>query len=149
MPGRLLSVSGPIPEAHLGEPIMVVTTNLFIVALVLYCEAAGEPIQGKEGVATVILNEAKAKEMDIGSIVKNGARYTAYKNISAFSVDYKSEAWNECVQLAVKMDSGEFQPLADWTHYYNPRRASPHWKEDLKNVKTIGNHIFGTLEEGA
>ena len=46
------------------------------------------------------------------------------------------------------MFNGTFKPVnATWNAYYNPAKANPKWKSQLRNSETVGHHLVGTLKD--
>jgi len=126
--------------------------NAFIIALMLYAEAGGEPVEGIHAVASVLHNRAVERGEDYGQVLARRRHW------SGLSKKRRREAWDEarftapgrakwkiCMEIARTMLAGTFVPSIDANHFYNPRLATPPWGHLLANVQYIGNHKFGKL----
>jgi len=129
-------------------------TTLTLLAICLMLECGGEPIAGKRGVASVIWARADGKAANVErvllkrkqfSCLNRGLKYATAKAERMKATPSGAAAWLECVLLAEKMLSGQFQPTITANHYYNPSLCSPSWGKALRGKVKIGNHIFGSL----
>lgn len=126
---------------------MISMFALLALATTLYCEAATESTNGMLAVASVIYNEAKKTEAPYEKVCRNPNRYSCWRNIELFEIDYESDAWKRAKSIAKLMLEDRFAPCGPWTHFYNPKVSSPRWADKLLEVRDIGNHRFGVLEE--
>ena len=121
-------------------------------ALLLYIEAAGEPVDGIHAVASVVHNRAVESGRDYKAVInapkqfsgwRKGIRRRAYNE--AMTTHQGFAKWEECMRIAQSMVAGEFRPSVTANHYYNPRLCTPPWGHLLADVKMIGRHKFGRL----
>ena len=128
----------------------------FILARIIFAEAAGESHLGRIAVGCVIRNRVKSsrwpdtyKEVilqphqfsGVGSFLWD--RFIQNKLLTPEQRRIKLE----CFKIAEDIITGRQPDITGGaTHYYNPRLASPSWAKKMKITRRIGNHIF--LKEG-
>lgn len=118
-----------------------------IVSDTLYMEARGEGERGLRAVATVIYNRAKGSAARMEKVCLKPYQFSCWngKAPKTFRIVPKSafdrRAYALCLSIEKELLSGNFKPLGDWTHYYNPKLCSPSWAKGVPYVK-IGNHNF-------
>lgn len=140
-------------------------------ALNIYHEARGEGSDGMYAVAHVVMNRTKSIKFHNTpcEVIKAAKMYTNWKgnyvpvrNKCHFSwycdgisdsivlVDKKGiilhknvESWKKSNMIAIKVLLGMSKDNTyGATHYYNPRKASPSWADNMVTTTTIGNHTF-------
>ena len=121
-------------------------------ALLLYIEAAGEPVDGIHAVASVVHNRAVERKADYWTIIKRSKQFSGWKKhrrreayTEATSTAPGRAKWKVCLEIAQSMVAGEFVPSVTANHYYNPRLCTPPWGHLLADVRFIGSHKFGRL----
>ena len=125
-------------------------SELLIIAATLMAEAAGEPLAGKQAVASVIVNRASiSTQAEVCMAPRQFSCWNAGETemilrIRAW-VREDSDAWTDCLGLARNMIVGTFQPTVSANHYFNPELSTPSWAPQLQNQVKIGEHIFGEL----
>lgn len=124
------------------------TINAFggVVADTLYLEARGEKPCGIRAVATVIYNRAKNTGKTFEAVCLQPFQFSCWNASKTRKITPKTrsdtKAYKECLVIEKELLTGKFEPLGEWTHYYNPRLCNPKWARDGKNKAQIGNHIF-------
>ena len=120
-----------------------------ILARTIYYEARGESSEGKKAVASVIYNRSNGTSSDMVKESLKPKQFSAWNNKSDKNkiVTYdKNPSWDECVKLAEEMVSGNFSPNHTYKYYWAPKGMKggkdPYWAKNMKDRKTIGNHIF-------
>ena len=120
-----------------------------IVAKTLYAEARGEGDRGMRAVATVIYNRAQRDVLRFADICLAPKQFSCWTSGAGFTVPSAAAdvaAFAICLKIESEMNTGKFEPLGCWTHYYNPRLSSPSWAKGCDG-KVIGNHKFLTLKK--
>lgn len=124
-----------------------------ILSYTIYAEARGEPYNGQKAVASVIHTRSRQLHLPMAEVCLQEKQFSCWNSISEVPSFYgpgkglKSsdiKARNTCYTLAWLLVSG----YGKWdylTHFYNPAKASPSWRRDMKGVQTIGNHVFGYI----
>ena len=117
-------------------------TNIIIIALTLFGESAGEPLVGKQAVASVIWHRAGGDPAQLVAVCKARRQFSCW-NGRAPKVpnDYPSrKAWDECKAIAERMAAGTFEPTIRATHYHSG--DAPVWAGKMRLVAIIGGHRF-------
>ena len=139
------------PKSQYVDPL-----DKFILARIIFAEAAGEPRLGRIAVGCVVRNRVKSprwpntyKEVilqprqfsGVGSFLWD--RFIQNKLLTPEQRRIKLE----CFKIAEDIITGRQPDITGGaTHYYNPKIASPSWAKKMKITREIGNHIF--LKEG-
>ena len=119
------------------------TNMVIIVALTLFGEAAGESVQGKRAVASVIWARAAGNPKAMAAVCHAPKQFSCWngKRTPKVPNDYASrQAWKECVSIASAMSIGAFTPTINATHYHSGK--APRWAASMRLVATIGGHQF-------
>ena len=119
-----------------------------VIAETLYFEARGEKPHGLRAVATVIYNRAQNTGKTFDAVCLQPFQFSCWNTSRTRKITPKGrsdvKAYTLCLQIENELLKGNFKPLGDWTHYYNPRLCSPKWARGVESVH-IGNHVFLTL----
>jgi spore germination cell wall hydrolase CwlJ-like protein len=136
---------------------MFIMTAVMCLALNVYSEARGEPIDGQIAVAQVTMNRAEQVESEVCNTVfekgqfswtKDAVQYTksgAYK-IKRHSPKFTprdKHAWEVAVAIAeAALTEGALKNVVgNATHFRNIREAR-RWHHGLRFVKQVGHHRF-------
>ena len=106
------------------------------VAGVIQAEASGEDKEGKYMVAVVIHERARILNKTPYEVVREPNQFAKPK----LFVDY------DCAHYAHELVNNYFHVRNDcvgYTHFYNPAKKVPYWSIELRDLKKVGNHIFG------
>jgi spore germination cell wall hydrolase CwlJ-like protein len=129
---------------------------ILIIAYLLYGEARGEGKLGINNVASVLMNSSRDNGLDrafnlVYEAMKPG-RYDTMKGLTADMIDIPrqngrkdEQAWEYCVEVATEMCHGNFEPVNNSTHFFNPDKCNPSWKGKLQDTFMVGRHFFGRL----
>ena len=119
-----------------------------VVADTLYLEARGENPRGLRAVATVIYNRSQNTGKTFEAVCLQPFQFSCWNTSRKRKITPKGrsdvKAYTLCLQIENELLKGNFKPLGDWTHYYNPRLCSPKWARGVESVQ-IGSHVFLTL----
>lgn len=117
-----------------------------VVADTLYLEARGEKPCGLRAVATVIYNRAQNTGKTFEAVCLQPFQFSCWNASKTLKITPKTcsdaEAYRLCLTIEKELLTDNFEPLGEWTHYYNPRLCSPKWARGEQNKTQIGNHIF-------
>jgi spore germination cell wall hydrolase CwlJ-like protein len=124
-------------------------TGLMCLAVAVFFEARGEPMQGKEAVANVIINrmldkrypnsvcgvvkEHKAFSYTHDGLSDDPTRHTGYQD---------KIAWVEAQEVA--KDALEGNLLGITSTHYHTTNVLPFWAKHYSLDTRIGNHLFYT-----
>ena len=117
-----------------------------IVADTIYMEARGEGEHGQRAVATVIYNRAKNTGKTFEAVCLQPFQFSCWNASKTRKITPRTrsdtKAYELCLAIEKELLTGKFEPLGEWTHYYNPRLCNPKWARDGQDKTQIGNHIF-------
>lgn len=123
---------------------------VYIMALTLYYEAAGESFAGKEAVASVIWNRSHGDVDAIEDVCLTPKQFSCWnpggKALAAYAGETmpKGKAWADCKAIALRTIHGTFKPTGQWTHYHTTA-VNPRWSRSMRDVQVIGHHKFGRI----
>ena len=126
----------------------------FILAWCIAKEAIGEPLYGKQMVASVIVVRSVERKLTPVQVVKQRKQFSCFNSHPSEARMMRDVAkwrrvspdeWGDCMYLAVQIQNERFIPLAHVNHYHNPKLCSPEYASKYKNVTVVGNHVFGLL----
>ena len=110
-------------------------------------EARGEGEHGQRAVATVIHNRAHGKADKMEGVCLKPKQFSCWNGKAPKSVKiapknaFDRQAYIIALKIEKELLNGNFKPLGDWTHYYNPKLCNPSWAKGAKQTR-VGNHNF-------
>lgn len=125
--------------------------DVVLLALCVYGESRGEPYAGKCGVAHVVINRVKCKTWygkGIKGVILKPWQFSCFNtndpNLTklidlAHNPPYIDEQYLEIADGCI--DGYIPSPVEDATHYHNIH-VNPSWKDSMKFIVKIGNHLF-------
>lgn len=114
------------------------STDLNLLARVVYGEARGEPYTGQVAVAAVVLNRVRSSSFPnsvAGVVYQSGA----FDCVSDGQINL---APNQSAYNAAKDALNGWDPTYGCLFYYNPRTATSKWMLSRTVKLSIGNHAF-------
>lgn len=109
------------------------------IARAVYGEARGEPAQGQQGVAAVILNRARATGQSPSAIVAAPHQFSGYNpRTQGLTQDQLQPILANIAPALAGQD-----PTGGADHFFNPALASPSWGQGAGQM--IGQHKFMQL----
>lgn len=122
---------------------------LTCLAQAVYFEARGEPLEGQEAVAQVVMNRTRLPQFpkQVCDVVFQGAdRQTgcqfSFTCNGALGPPAETEAWRQANAVAERALAGfTFAPAKDATHFH-ATWVNPYWSGSLTRLGQIGGHIF-------
>lgn len=131
-----------------------------VMARTIFGEARGEPHEGLEAVASVILNRVKIAQ-------KKGRYWWGDNIINVCQKPYQFSCWNKndpsyqrlinvtdknihfatCLRIARRAVIGALPDNTNGATHYHADYVSPYWSKGEKPVTIIGRHIFFKLVE--
>lgn len=114
------------------------STDLNLLARVVYGEARGEPYTGQVAVAAVVLNRVKSSSFPntvAGVVYQSGA----FDCVSDGQINL---APNQTAYNAARDALNGWDPTYGCLFYYNPRTATSKWMLSRPVKLNIGNHAF-------
>jgi spore germination cell wall hydrolase CwlJ-like protein len=130
--------------------------NLRCLALNIYHEARGEPLQGKIAVAHVVLNRVAASRFpgQVCDVIKQGGERRRYRCQFSWWCDGRSDkprdlvAWRESLLIALLIRRGAADDPTEGALWYHADTVRPYWADLLKPRTKIGKHIFYVKNTG-
>ena len=115
-----------------------VSSDLYLLAKVVYGEARGEPYLGQVAVAAVVLNRVKSPDFPntISGVVYQPWAFTCV-NDGQINLTPDQTAIN-----AARDAMNGWDPTNGALYYYNPETATSQWVQGLTIHMTIGRHVF-------
>ncbi|AZF49625.1 MULTISPECIES: cell wall hydrolase [unclassified Pseudomonas] len=120
---------------------MTLQNALMCLALNIYHEARGEPLDGQIAVAMVTMNRADWQASSVCQVVyeRNQFSWTRRANPSLPS---ESAAWANAKRVANRVVAGHHEDITHGATHFHARTVRPIWRTSLKKTATIGEHIF-------
>jgi N-acetylmuramoyl-L-alanine amidase len=116
---------------------------LLCLALNVYHEARGEPIDGQLLVAETVINRSVQRNQSVCEVVYATKQYSwTHDKLSDIPTDLSSVVLS--VVLANTAMRGEH--LHSGTTHYHTTDITPYWSKHLARLGQYGNHIFYTEE---
>ena len=110
-------------------------------ALVLYHEARGEPLEGQLAVAEVVMNRAAAKQQPVCAVVAEAHQFATSR--PDILPPQEPVAWQRArlIAQAVIDDPEGTLPRTGADHFHTVEVA-PDWNKNMQPVAQIGAHLF-------
>ena len=114
------------------------STDLNLLARVVYGEARGEPYTGQVAVAAVVLNRVRSSSFpnSVGGVVYQSGAFDCVSD-GQINLTPNQSAYN-----AAKDALNGWDPTYGCLFYYNPRTATSKWMLSRTVKLSIGNHAF-------
>jgi spore germination cell wall hydrolase CwlJ-like protein len=121
--------------------------STFCLALVIYVEARGEPLDGQYMVADVVMNRvAEGRWPDnVCDVVFDPKQFSGINNKLDLEVIFADPAWETSSVVASEAMSGNTLG-SDATHFHTTT-SRPYWSNHLTLLGQYGNHIFYREEQ--
>ena len=121
--------------------------ELFCLAVAVFFEARGEPIDGKELVANVVINRVEhSKYPDTICEVVNQRKQFSFThdgmsdNPLVYNTYHDTLAWEESVDIAkYVLDNGV---VNEYIIMYHNTSVDPYWTDSYSFSGQVGEHIF-------
>lgn len=125
----------------------IFTTALMCLALNVYKEARGEPVEGKLAVAMVTLNRSKKQDKPVCEVVFARKQFSwtitdvRHGKVKKTAMpDFRSRVWNDC--LAIARVSMLVRDRTGGATFFHEKSIRPYWTKSLAYVGQWGNHKF-------
>jgi len=117
----------------------------FMLALCVWREARGEPLEGKILVAETIINRSVDGRWPrtIRGVILQQKQFSAFSSgdVNATLFPALDTSWEECCEAANFAMSNASQT---GVNHYHALSVAPAWSYRMKQVRTVGNHVFYT-----
>lgn len=114
---------------------------LTCIALAVYFEARGEPIEGQEAVASVVMERVMSRHYPDKAceVVFQDKQFSAFNGGEVPPI-YDIEALDLALQVAASVVNNHEKWIGA-THYHTVD-IRPYWADSYTVVAVVGNHIF-------
>lgn len=114
------------------------SSDVKLLARLIYAEARGESYQGQVAVGAVVLNRVKSSSFPntISGVIYQPYAFTCV-NDGQINLSPNTTAMN-----AARDAMNGWDPTYGCLYYYNPKVATSSWIYSRPTVVTIGNHVF-------
>ena len=142
----------PAPPFHLEADAATRGRAIDCLADAVYYEAAGEPREGREAVAQVVLNRVRHPNYPksvCGVVFEGSARATGCQ--FTFTCDGSlrrtpdAASWRDAVEVATAALDGFVSPSVGGSTHYHAVRVRPVWSAAMTPTRRIGAHQFYRL----
>lgn len=122
---------------------MIISAAAVCLALNIYHEARGEPLQGQLLVAEVTLNRAHNRDMSVCDVVYQPHQFS-WTNDGKSDIPRDTKTYNRILEMSeMLLLDRELLPTTG-ANYFHTRSSHPAWDKSMRRVETVGNHIFYT-----
>ncbi|MBL4933859.1 cell wall hydrolase [Clostridium paridis] len=123
-----------------SKTLYITKEDIDLMAMVVYAESKGEPLEGKIAVASVILNRVTNPKFPrtIEGVIKQKNAFSCVKG-GTINVTPDKDSYTAVYEAIRGVD-----PTNDALFFYNPVISTSNWMKNIekKKVKNIGNHVF-------
>lgn len=116
--------------------------SAFCLALVVYVEARGEPLDGQLMVAEVVLNRVaiEAYPDTVCGVVFDPKQFSGLNQPVDLVAILEDDAWGTSIDIAYAALSGNTLGT-NATHFHN-QKARPYWVDSMDKLGVYGKHTF-------
>ena len=123
---------------------MIDPATLMCATLLVYFEARGEPIQGREAVVEVALNRVASPRYPdhLCDVVFQPHQFSFVHANKTPAPDETSPQWQDAQRIARYMLAQPYTPQTGGALYYHNGTVSPRWASRMTITARIGGHVF-------
>jgi N-acetylmuramoyl-L-alanine amidase len=141
---RNFNEQGDNQETNPMEGTMTGSDILWL-AMCIFFEARGEPLEGQLGVAHVVINRSINRKIPIEAVIKQSNQFSWYNKDSKFKTVFKEmKSYFDCVVVVYKCaeERQAGKNFGGANYFFNPSLANPSWAKKFELVKVVSNHAF-------
>ncbi|GLH41387.1 hypothetical protein RS3R6_02990 [Pseudomonas atacamensis] len=120
---------------------MIIQNALMCLALNIYHEARGEPLEGQIAVAMVTMNRANWDTTEVCEVVYQRKQFSWTHRLSD-PTPQEPTAWAIAKRVAHRVIEGQHDDITDGATHFHTRAVRPAWRHSLQKTMTIGEHVF-------
>ena len=126
-------------------------TDLVCIAVSIYHEARGQPVDGQAAVASVILNRAMDPERwgNTPCTVVIPVQFSYLTRDRRFAPIRKGKGWTEAVTIAAEVLLSGPDPRLMGADHYHATYVDPKWNRSMDMISRIKDHIFYRSKPGS
>lgn len=117
--------------------------ELTCLAMNIYHEARGEPIDGQIAVAQVTMNRVAHKDWPetVCKVVYQKKQFS-WTHLIKDHTPYNNDSWETAKTIARSVYEDKEDDLVDGSVFYHADYVNPYWAKSYTKVGKIGTHIF-------
>jgi spore germination cell wall hydrolase CwlJ-like protein len=120
---------------------MIIQNALMCLALNIYHEARGEPLEGQVAIAMVTMNRADWDTDSVCEVVYERNQFSWTDRLADLTPQ-EPIAWAVAKRVASRVIQGQHDDITDGATHFHTRAVRPVWRHSLKKTATIGEHVF-------
>ena len=148
-----IALAGPAPGAETGRtqgserPAASPGQELGCLAMNIYHEGRGEPVRGREAIASVTMNRVRNGRYPdtVCGVVWQRKQFSWTRTHPRHHVITDLRAWQQALETAWRFISGAIVSTVGDANHYHAISVRPYWRDDSKLVAQLGRHYFYAL----
>jgi len=121
---------------------MFLAESIYWLTLCIYHEARGEPEEGQEAVAHVILTRSMQRQKTIREVIQEPYQFSWYSDGKPDDIK-DHDIFVICMRSAMRaLDCRLGGRTMDGIDHYHAVYVSPSWAKRMTKVMRVGDHIF-------
>lgn len=140
------SIFGPKEEP---QKVASVSHDVDILARTIWGEARGESRQGREAVASVVMNRVADRRYPktVAGVCQQRWQFSVWNDgdpnrEKILAVTVRDARFKECLAIAERAVAGSLIDATGGATHYHTTGVRPNWADDTKVSARIGSHIF-------
>lgn len=131
-----------LAAAVAAQPLDIDDAELNCLAIGVYYESKGEPLEGQLAVAEVILNRAESGRFPrtVCGVLKQRGQFSFVRGGQLPQPPESARAWKTALAVAKVARGDLWDSKVSNALYFHARYVSPGWRR--ARVGSVGNHIF-------
>ena len=131
-----------LAAAVAAQPLEVGDDELNCLAIGVYYESKGEPLEGQLAVAEVILNRTESGRFprSVCGVLKQRGQFSFVRGGQLPQPPESARAWKTALAVAKVARSDMWDSRVSKALFFHARHVSPGWRR--ARVGSVGNHIF-------
>lgn len=131
-----------LAAAVAAQPLAIDDEELNCLAIGVYYEAKGEPLEGQLAVAEVILNRSESGRFprSVCGVLKQRGQFSFVRGSQLPQPPEGARAWKTALAVAKVARGDMWDSKVSNALYFHARYVSPGWRR--ARVGSVGNHVF-------
>ncbi|HEY0624216.1 cell wall hydrolase [Sphingomonas sp.] len=131
-----------LAAAVAAQPLVVDDEELNCLAIGVYYESKGEPLEGQLAVAEVILNRTESGRFprSVCGVLKQRGQFSFVRGGQLPQPPESARAWKTALAVAKVARGDMWDSKVSNALYFHARYVSPGWRR--ARVGSVGNHVF-------
>lgn len=121
--------------------------ELGCLAMNIYHEGRGEPIRGREAIASVTMNRVRSDRYPdtVCAVVWQRKQFSWTGTSPRYHVITDFKSWQEALEIARLFINGTMITTVGNATHYHATSVRPYWRDRTKLVAHLGRHYFYAL----